>query len=103
MSTSKIYRVNSSARGEIAYARYIYGTVPEDDHLIRKPIAAFWAHRSHVLRHDAEDEFKTMCLDFPKFAYDVLTLVLDHKEKGKGDHLGEGSARRKRPRTTTAT
>jgi hypothetical protein len=37
----------------------------------------------HVLRHDAEDDFKNMVLEFPQFALDILTIVLDQKEKGK--------------------
>jgi hypothetical protein len=77
----------------------------------------------HVLRHEAEDEFKSMVLEFPQFAYDILSIVLDQKEKGKdkdkehhrhqrpthGDESTEpiGAAKtprtgRKRPRTSTA-
>jgi hypothetical protein len=37
----------------------------------------------HVLRHEAEEEFKSMILEFPHFAYDILSIVLDQKEKGK--------------------
>jgi len=33
------------------------------------------------LRHEADDEFKRMCLEFPQFGFDVLSLVLDAKEK----------------------
>lgn len=35
----------------------------------------------HVLRHQAEEEFKSMVLEFPHFAYDVLSVVFDRKEK----------------------
>ena len=81
LAHSKIHRINSTAIGEIAYARYVYGNTPVDDVTIRKPVAAFWATRSHVLRHDAEDEFRKMCLEYPQFGFDVLSLVLDQREK----------------------
>lgn len=81
LAHSKIHRINSTARGEIAYARYVYGNTPANDTTIRKPVAAFWATRSHVLRHEAEAEFRNMCLEFPQFGFDVLNLVLDQREK----------------------
>lgn len=81
LAHSKIHRINSSARGEIAYARYVYANTPSGDTTIRKPVAAFWATRSHVLRHEAEQEFKAMCIEYPQFGFDVLTLVLDQREK----------------------
>jgi hypothetical protein len=81
LAHSKIHRINSTAVGEIAYARYVYGNTPSTDFTIRKPVAAFWATRSHVLRHEAEEEFRRMCLEFPQFGFDVLSLVLDQREK----------------------
>lgn len=81
LAHSKIHRINSTAKGEIAYAQYVYGNTPANDTTIRKPVAAFWATRSHVLRHEAEAEFKKMCLEYPQFGFDVLTLVLDQREK----------------------
>lgn len=81
LAHSKIHRINSSAVGEIAYARYVYSHSAPEDTTIRKPVAAFWATRSHVLRHEAEAEFKAMCLEYPQFGFDVLTLVLDSREK----------------------
>ena len=81
LAHSKIHRINSTAIGEIAYARYVYANTPSDDTTIRRPVAAFWATRSHVLRHEAEDDFKKMCLEFPQFGFDVLSLVLDQREK----------------------
>ena len=81
LAHSKIHRINSTAVGEIAYARYVYGNTPSTDATIRKPVAAFWATRSHVLRHEAEEEFRQMCLEFPQFGFDVLSLVLDQREK----------------------
>ena len=100
LAHSKIHRVSSTARGEIAYARYVYANTSADDTIIRRPVAAFWAGRSHVLRHEAEQEFRQMCLEFPQFGFDVLTIVLDHKEKKSHDRVeveAKGSAR-KRPR-----
>ena len=85
LAHSKIHRINSTTRGEVAYARYVYQNTPIDDTTIRKPVAGFWAAKSHILRHDAEDEFKALCLEVPEFAFDVLTLVLDQKEKRSQD------------------
>lgn len=34
-----------------------------------------------MLRHQTEGSFQKMCLEFPQFAYDVLTFVLDVEEK----------------------
>lgn len=41
-----------------------------------------------MLRHDAEEEFRAMCLEYPQFGFDVLQRVLDQKEKQKGGNLG---------------
>lgn len=73
LSSSKIHCVNSTAKGEIAYARYVYEYTSNDDMAVRAPIASFWATRSHTLRSEAEEEFKSLCLEFPKFGYDVLS------------------------------
>lgn len=81
LAHKKIHLINSTARGEIAYARYVYGNTPATDTAIRGPIALYWSQKCHVLRHEAEEEFKSLCLDVPEFTFDVLTLVLDHKEK----------------------
>jgi hypothetical protein len=108
LAHSKIHRINSTAVGEIAYARYVYGNTPRDDITIRRPVAAFWATRSHVLRHEAEEEFRAMCLEFPQFGFDVLSLMLDQREKrgrerdlregGGGDATpGKGTRKRMRP------
>ncbi|KAE8442129.1 hypothetical protein EG329_003835 [Mollisiaceae sp. DMI_Dod_QoI] len=100
LASSKIHCVNSTAKGEIAYARYVYAHTHKDDVTIRAPVANFWATRSHTLRAEAEDEFRSMCLEFPQFGYDVLTRVLDEKlkrEKQEKMHPTPGSAR-KRPR-----
>jgi hypothetical protein len=90
LAHSKISKTQSNAKGEIAYARFVYKETAAEDEKIRKPVAAFWAQRSHVLRHSAEDEFRAMCLEFPQFGFDVLTMVLDQREK-KGEPRGEPS------------
>jgi len=84
LAHSKIHRTTSTALGEIQYARYVYQTTSRTDTTIRKPIATFWATRSHVLRHEAEEEFRAMCLEYPQFGFDVLSLVLDQKEHKEG-------------------
>ncbi|PNS16261.1 hypothetical protein CAC42_6368 [Sphaceloma murrayae] len=91
----KIHLVESTARGEIAYARYVYGHTTEEEKEIRKPVAQFWATRSHVLRHEAEKEFREMCLSFPQFGFDVLSMVLDAQERrtGKSESVGTGRKR----------
>lgn len=76
LASSKIHCVNSTAKGEIAYARYIYAHTQKDDTTIRAPVANFWATRSHTLRAEAEDEFRQMCLEFPQFGYDVLSKFI---------------------------
>ncbi|KAF2035287.1 hypothetical protein EK21DRAFT_97026 [Setomelanomma holmii] len=80
LAHSKIHRTASTAKGELAYAG-------------RKPVAAFWATRSYSLRHDAEPEFRAMCLEFPQFSYDVLQLILDQKEKSRRGGGDDGPAR----------
>lgn len=83
LAHTKIHRSDSNAKGELAYARFVYKETETQDTTIRKPVAAFWATRSHVLRHEAEGEFRSMCLEFPQFGFDVLSLVLDQREKQK--------------------
>ncbi|KAM0482450.1 hypothetical protein ACHAPX_002968 [Trichoderma viride] len=100
LSSSKIYCINSTVKGEIEYARYIYAHTAVDDTTIRAPVANFWATRSHTLRSEAEDEFKSLCLEFPQFGFDILTRVLDDKlkrERNEKMHPSSGSVR-KRPR-----
>ncbi|KAK4996188.1 hypothetical protein BJ546DRAFT_838294, partial [Cryomyces antarcticus] len=103
LAHSKIHRATSTAKGEIAYARYVYTETSRDDTVIRKPVAVFWATRSHVLRHDAEEEFRRMCLEFPQFGFDVLSLVLDAQEKrsARVEAVGAaGGSARKRARVS---
>ena len=73
LAQSKIHCINSTAKGEIAYARYVYAHTTKDEVVVREPIAHFWATRSHTLRSEAEDEFRELCLEFPQFGYDVLS------------------------------
>ena len=90
LAHSKIHRTTATAKGELAYARFVYKESNPEDSTIRKPVAAFWATRSYSLRHDAEPEFKAMCLEFPQFSYDVLQLVLDQQEKSRNRDEGPG-------------
>ncbi|KAI9803246.1 MAG: hypothetical protein M1825_002037 [Sarcosagium campestre] len=100
LAHSKIHRIDSTAKAEIQYARFVYSTTSSDDWTIRKPIVQFWAHRSHVLRHEPDIDFKRICLDYPQFGFDVLSLVLDGKEKGKDkdSNAGAGGERSARKR-----
>ena len=88
LSSSKIHCVNSTARGEIAYTRYVYANTRPDDTKVRAPIASFWATRSHTLRAEVEDEFKTLCLEYPQFGYDVLSKCA----RGVGGVVGRCSS-----------
>ncbi|KAI4274109.1 MAG: hypothetical protein LQ337_004162 [Flavoplaca oasis] len=104
LSHSKIHLINSTAPAELNYARYVYSHTTRDDHTIRKPVASFWGQRSHVLRHQTEGTFRQMCMDFPEFAFDVLSFVLDAEEKraqrkgGGGADEDVGKSARKRAR-----
>ena len=100
LATSKIHCVHSTAKGEITYARYVYAYTNKEDTSIRAPVANFWATRSHTLRAEAEEEFRSLCLEYPQFGYDVLTRVLDEKLKRENQtkmHPASASGR-KRPR-----
>jgi hypothetical protein len=76
LSQTKIHCINSTAKGEIAYARYVYANTEKGDTKIREPVAHFWATRSHTLRAEAEAEFRSLCLEYPQFGYDVLSTLL---------------------------
>ncbi|KAH7162149.1 hypothetical protein B0J13DRAFT_517431 [Dactylonectria estremocensis] len=105
LASSKIHCVNSTAKGEIAYARYVYAYTDTDDTTIRAPVASFWATRSHTLRAEAEEEFRALCLEHPQFGYDVLTRVLDDKlkrERTEKMHPGSGSHRKRARHSTGA-
>ncbi|KAI1367180.1 hypothetical protein F5Y08DRAFT_336849 [Xylaria arbuscula] len=100
LASSKIHCVNSTAKGEITYARYIYQYTSKDDTTVRAPVANFWATRSHTLRAEAEEEFRSLCLEFPQFGYDILTRVLDEKlRRERNEKMTPGTASgRKRAR-----
>lgn len=105
LAHKKIHLTQSTAKGEIAYARFVYKETSPDDESIRRPVAAFWATRSHVLRHEAEQEFRRMCLEFPQFGFDVLSLVLDAQEKRSQRQEVQssgGASGRKRQRVSQA-
>lgn len=102
LAHSKVHRINSSAKGEIAYARFVYANTPRDDNTIRKPIASFWGQRSHVLRHEAEEDFKQLCLDYPDFGFDVLSYVLDARERRGGREREEEVTKSGRKRARMA-
>ena len=68
LSSSKIHCIDSTAKGEIEYAKYVYAHTTNEDTKVRAPIASFWATRSHSLRAEAEEEFKSLCLS-------ILSLV----------------------------
>ncbi|KAL8927517.1 MAG: hypothetical protein Q9208_002322 [Pyrenodesmia sp. 3 TL-2023] len=98
LSHSKIHLITSTALAEIAYARYVYQHTTRSDLTIRKPVASFWGQRSHVLRHETEGSFRDMCLEFPEFAFDVLSFVLDAEERRaqrRGDEEVGKSARKR--------
>ena len=105
LAHSKIHLVDSNAVAELAYARYVYSNTAKADITIRKPVASFWGQRSHVLRHETEGSFREMCLEFPEFAFDVLSHLLDAEEKrderkrkstAGDDGPTQGSARKRR-------
>jgi hypothetical protein len=93
LAHKKIHSVNSTPSGELAYARYVYTNTSDHDTMIRKPIASYWAARSHTLRHGIEEEWKKICLDIPEFSFDVLTIVLNKKEKTSANAEAEGTPR----------
>ncbi|KAI8721349.1 hypothetical protein NCS52_00582200 [Fusarium sp. LHS14.1] len=96
LASSKIHCVNSTAKGEIAYARYVYAYTGTDDTKVRAPIASFWATRSHTLRAEAEDEFKALCLEHPQFGYDVLsTFSCLKRERNDKMHPATSSGRKR--------
>ncbi len=55
-----------------------------------------------MLRHETEGSFRQMCLEYPEFAFDVLSFVLDAEEKReerrRRDDGDGGKSARKRAR-----
>ncbi|KAI5289897.1 hypothetical protein KEM54_002938 [Ascosphaera aggregata] len=98
LARHKIHRVESTPRGEIAYARYVYGNKSTDAAELRKPVANFWAS-NEALRDEVKEEFKATCLDFPEFSYDILSS--DKKRPASGTPSREEkltAAKRRRSR-----
>ncbi|CEJ60833.1 hypothetical protein PMG11_09390 [Penicillium brasilianum] len=81
LAHTKIHRVNGTPRGELSYARYVYTHTSSEDTTIRKPVASYWASRGHLLRHDVQGDWDSMCLEVPEFTTDVLKILMDRKEK----------------------
>lgn len=54
-----------------------------------------------MLRHETEGSFRAMCLEYPQFAFDVLSFVLDVEEKRerRREDSDFGKSARKRIRT----
>ncbi|KAJ5730197.1 uncharacterized protein N7483_004705 [Penicillium malachiteum] len=97
---NKIHSVNSTPIGELTYARYVYTHTNTADVNIRRPVAYYWATQGHIIRHDLKDEFRLLCNEVPEFSYDVLSLMMDRKEKETTMDLDSNvrSSARKRPR-----
>ncbi|KAL2134653.1 hypothetical protein VTI74DRAFT_11231 [Chaetomium olivicolor] len=74
LASSKIHCVNSTAKGEIAYARYVYEYAFKDDAAIRVPVANFWATRSHTLRSKAERSSAACAWSFPSLVTTCLPV-----------------------------
>ena len=59
-----------------------------------------------MLRHETEGGFRELCLEFPEFAFDVLSFVLDveerrsRREEAGGSGEGAGGKGRKRARVS---
>ena len=49
LAHKKIHKISSSAKGEIAYARFVYANTPREDKTIRAPVAAFWSSQGMLL------------------------------------------------------
>ena len=47
-----------------------------------------------MLRHEAEDDFRALCLEYPEFGFDVLSFVLDARER-KGVEAEPKSGRKR--------
>lgn len=98
LAHSKIHHVKGTSSGELAYARYVYTHTPPTDTDIRKPVASYWAIEGPTLRHNVAEEWKKLCLEVPEFTFDVLTMVMDRKEKqsrSEVDAAVRGSARKR--------
>lgn len=98
LAHTKIHRVNGTPRGELSYARYVYTHTAADDDAIRKPVATYWAARGHLLRHEVQEDWDSMCLEVPEFTSDVLKILMDRKEKPVPGEMESTPRGRKRMR-----
>jgi hypothetical protein len=95
LAHGKIHKIKASPGAELAYARYVYTHTPAEDVAIRRPVASLWANQSHILRHEVGDAFKKLCIEVPQFSFDVMTIMLDRKEKSSAADEIKGSARKR--------
>lgn len=58
LALSKIHCVDSTAKGKIAYARYVYTHTLNDNTSIRAPVNNFCATESHTLLSEAEESLR---------------------------------------------
>ncbi|KAJ5668819.1 hypothetical protein N7462_009889 [Penicillium macrosclerotiorum] len=94
---TKIHHIKDTPKGELAYARYVYAHTTKDEIAIRKPVASYWASRGHIL-HEIQKDWAKLCHEVPEFTFDVLTMLMDRREK-PGQSETESSPRgRKRLR-----
>jgi len=93
----KIHRVKCTPLCMLAYARWVYTSTPEN-HSIRQPIASSLANQIHVLRHEAAEAWEELC-EVPRFAQDMLKIVLEKEEENTAryevESSGKGSARKR--------
>ena len=95
LAHGKIHKIKGTPGAELAYARYVYTHTKDDDNAIRRPVASHWANQSHILRHEVGDDFQKLCIDVPRFSFDVLSIILDRKEKNSAHDDIRGSARKR--------
>ncbi|CAG8233616.1 unnamed protein product [Penicillium salamii] len=95
LAHGKIHKIKGTPAAELAYARYVYTHTPADDTAIRRPVASHWANQSHALRHEVGDDFQKLCIEVPQFSFDVLSIILDRKEKSNAHDDIKGSARKR--------
>ena len=95
LAHGKIHKIKGTPGAELAYARYVYTHTKDDDNAIRRPVASHWANQSHILRHEVGDDFQKLCIDVPRFSFDVLSIILDRKEKNSARDDIRGSARKR--------
>ncbi|KAF3392615.1 hypothetical protein F1880_008502 [Penicillium rolfsii] len=81
LAHTKIHRVDSTPHGELSYARYVYTHTSRDDTMIRRPVASYWASKGHLIRHEVQEAWDSMCLEVPEFTTDVLKILMNRKEK----------------------